>query len=441
MSHSQLSTLNYPLIREGYKLTEVGVIPEDWEVKCVSEFADVKTGPFGTLLKASEYSKGDGVPLISVGEIRSGFLKITKHTPRVCKLVTRRLPQYLLKKGDIVFGRKGGVDRSALISADQEGWFLGSDGMSIRQKGSGQDDTYISIQFQSSRVQNWIMQHAVGTTMASLNQGVLLRAAIPFPSTLAEQEAIATALSDADSLIESIQQLIAKKRHIKQGAMQDLLTGKRRIQGFENDLGYKQTEVGAIPNDWECSTLGSIGRGIIGLTYAPSDVSDHGTLVLRSSNVQKDQITYDDNVFVDMDVPTRAITQKNDILICVRNGSRRLIGKSAIISDQAAGSAFGAFMTVYRSDLATFVLHQFRANIIKRQINNIMGATINQITNKDLACFLIPIPPTKAEQEAITTVLSDMDEEITTLETKLTKARQIKQGMMSELLTGKIRLV
>ena len=99
----------------------MGVIPEDWAVRSVHEFATIRTGPFGTLLKASEYSAGDGVPLISVGEIRQGFLRITDHTPYVSDTVTRRLPQYVLRKGDIVFGRKGGVDRSALIRSGQEG--------------------------------------------------------------------------------------------------------------------------------------------------------------------------------------------------------------------------------------------------------------------------------------------------------------------------------
>src|SRR5882672_11735358 len=94
------------LARPGYKRTEVGVIPKDWEVKAIHQFAAIMTGPFGTLLKASEYSDGDGVPLISVGEIRQGFLRITDDTPRVSKTVTRRLPQYVLRRGDIVFGRK-----------------------------------------------------------------------------------------------------------------------------------------------------------------------------------------------------------------------------------------------------------------------------------------------------------------------------------------------
>ncbi len=119
-------------VRPGYKMTEVGEIPEDWGVMSVNRFCTIKTGPFGTLLKASEYSESDGVPLISVGEIQQGALRITDHTPRVSEVITRRLPQYVLRKGDIVFGRKGGVERSSLIRKGQEGWFLGSDGIAIR---------------------------------------------------------------------------------------------------------------------------------------------------------------------------------------------------------------------------------------------------------------------------------------------------------------------
>lgn len=121
-----------PSVPTGYKLTEVGVIPEDWEVKSIAELGAIKTGPFGTLLKASEYSGTVGVPLISVGEVGPGAFKVKEHTPRVPENVVRRLPQYVLQTGDIVFGRKGAVERSALVTKNENGWFLGSDGISVR---------------------------------------------------------------------------------------------------------------------------------------------------------------------------------------------------------------------------------------------------------------------------------------------------------------------
>jgi hypothetical protein len=234
------------------------------------EFASIRTGPFGTLLKAAEYSGRDGVPLISVGEIGLGAFRISEETPLVPEVVVRRLPQYVLRAGDVVFGRKGAVERSALVGPDQEGWFLGSDGMSVRP-GPGCHAPYLAFQFQSPQVQQWLLQNATGTTMASLNQEVLGRVAIPI-APLREQVAIAAALSDVDGLIGALDRLIAKKRELKQAAMQQLLTGQTRLPGFSSE--------------WEDTTLGKIGECVIGLTYAPENVVEHGLLVLRSSNVQ-----------------------------------------------------------------------------------------------------------------------------------------------------------
>lgn len=200
--------------------------------------------------------------------------------------------------------------------------------------------------------------------------------------------------------------------------------------------GYKNTEVGVIPEDWECVSMGEVGETIIGLTYSPNDVKDYGLLVLRSSNVQQNQLKYENNVFVDMVVPKRVIVKQNDILICVRNGSKQLIGKCALIDKKAEGLAFGAFMSIYRSQFSKYIYYSFQSNIIQRQIDETMGATINQLTNKNLAEFKIPLPPLP-EQTAIATVLSDTDNLIQTLEKKIAKKELIKKGAMQELLEPK----
>ena len=111
------------------------------------------------------------------------------------------------------------------------------------------------------------------------------------------------------------------------------------------------------------------------------------------------------------------------------------------IDEKTAGSAFGAFMSIYRTEFSKFVFFQFQSNIIQNQINEVMGATINQITNKDMAGFKIPLPKNEEEQTAIAKVLSDMDTELDALQQRLSKTQKIKQGMMQELLTGKTRLL
>lgn len=273
-----------------------------------------------------------------------------------------------------------------------------------------------------------------------INMGEIGEVPVLVPPTIDEQNAIATALKDIDDLIASLDALIAKKRDIKQAVMQQLLTGKTRLPGFAT-TPMTNSAIGNLPSDWEVRPLGSLGDPVIGLTYRPVDVRETGTLVLRSSNVQDGVLVFDNNVFVDPEVASRALVAKGDILICVRNGSRALIGKCAMISDEGEGMAFGAFMSVFRSPHSDFLFHQFQSNIIQRQIHEHLGATINQITNASLRSFQVPFPVSAEERGAIVTILSDMDAELTGLTVKLSKLNMVREGMMQQLLTGRIRLV
>lgn len=158
----------------------------------------IKTGPFGTVLKAAEYSRS-GAPVISVGEVGHGHLRIHERTPRVPDDVVERLPEYRLRSGDIVFGRKGAVDRSAWLRAHEDGYFLGSDGIRVRV-GNGADSRFVAYQLQSSRLRDWLIQHSAGTTMASLNQPTLERVPLRIPE-LVEQRGIAEVLGALDDKI------------------------------------------------------------------------------------------------------------------------------------------------------------------------------------------------------------------------------------------------
>ena len=132
-------------------------------------------------------------------------------------------------------------------------------------------------------------------------------------------------------------------------------------------------------------------------------------LVLRSSNIQNDVLAFDDNVFVDTDVPERIKVRSGDVLVCVRNGSRNLIGKATLLDERTVGMTFGAFMAVYRSPIGKLASYLFQSEILKRQINEHLGATINQITNKSLNSFRVPVSPLDDERRAIATALSDVD--------------------------------
>ncbi|MDT8702729.1 restriction endonuclease subunit S [Kluyvera ascorbata] len=166
--------------------------------------AILQTGPFGTALKAEEYTS-NGVPLISVREIRNGYIKIEDITPRVNKDIINRLPKFVLKKGDIVFARKGGVDRTAYINEKESGWFLGSDGIYLRIN-DNYNSLFISYIMRSSVTRDWLIKNSEGTTMPSLNQKILSRIPLTIPS-LQKQNIIAEFLHSLDRKINISNQI------------------------------------------------------------------------------------------------------------------------------------------------------------------------------------------------------------------------------------------
>ena len=167
--------------------------------------------------------------------------------------------------------------------------------------------------------------------------------------------------------------------------------------------------------EWECKKLGDIGTTLIGLTYSPQDVvPSDGTIVLRSSNIKGGLLDYTDLVRVNKKIKESIITRTNDILICARNGSARLIGKNAILKDSDCGHTFGAFMMVYRSEDNPFVHQLLSTKRYYSQVAENLGARINQITTSDLNSFEFSFPQSNKEKVKIASMLSLLDERIAT---------------------------
>ncbi len=249
------------------------------------EGGSVKTGPFGTTLKAYEYSN-QGVPLISVGEIGYGSLRIHEKTPRVPREVVERLPEYLLQTGDIVFGRKGAVDRSAIVKTEEAGWFLGSDGIRLRLPKTT-DSRFMAYQLQNASTRSWLFQHATGTTMASLNQAVIERLPIVVPP-LPEQRAIAYILGTLDDKIElnrrMNQTLEEMARALFKSWFVDFDPVRAKAEGRGTGLPeeiaalfpdeFEDSELGVIPKGWKVTSLDQIARFLNGLAmqkFPPTD--------------------------------------------------------------------------------------------------------------------------------------------------------------------------
>lgn len=239
---------------------------------------------------------------------------------------------------------------------------------------------------------------------------------IPIPS-IEEQNRIVGILDTFTSSIENLKEQIAQRR--------------KQYEYYRDQLLNLEGKEGV-----EMKHISDVAKSFTGLTYKPENVSEEGTLVLRSSNINEDVLAFDDNVFVQMVIPDRAIVKENDILICVRNGSKRLVGKAAIITKKAEGMAFGAFMTILRSfgiD-SKFLFYVWQSKKVKKQYKGDEAMPIAQITAKDFQRIIIPVPPL-SEQQRIVSILDTFESSINNLEQQLAQREKQYEYYRNKLLT------
>ena len=270
--------------------------------------------------------------------------------------------------------------------------------------------------------------HSGKSGVPGVNRNDLHEIVVPLPPTLAEQEAIAEALSDADALIESLEQLLTKKRQIKTGVMQELLTGKKRLPGFSGD--WKTTTLGEamdIRNGATPSTqITAFWNGSIPWC-TPTDITamPGKYLLATERSITEEGLTS----------CAASLLPAGTLLLC----SRATIGEIKIAAWPVCTNQ-GFKSLVCRDGVSNEFLYYLLVTLKPQMIKRANGSTFLEIGKRDVAAIEVRLPPSN-EQTAIATIISDMDAEITAHEAKLTKARQLKQGMMQELLTGRIRLI
>lgn len=278
-----------------------------------------------------------------------------------------------------------------------------------------------------------VSKYTAKSSVDSVRRAMIANMEIPLPS-LSEQSAIASALSDADEYITVLEKLITKKRAVKQGAMQELLTGKHRLPGFEGEWGTLNIGVN--------STL-KARIGWQGLTTAEY-LDDGYSYLITGTDFSNGKIAWSGCHYVDKsryDQDTNIQVGNGDVLI-TKDGT---IGKVAIVSGLTKRATLnsGVFVVRPKNEAydSTYIYYVLLSQIFTDFLAKLAaGSTINHLYQKDFVNFEFEAPVAIAEQAAIAAVLSDMDAEIDALMVKLEKARRIKQGMMSELLSGKIRL-
>jgi type I restriction enzyme S subunit len=324
------------------------------------------------------------------------------------------------EKGDVLFGKLRPYLKKYLLApfdgvCSSEIWVL--KGINISNEFLFriiQTDNFIDLANQSS-----------GSKMPRADWNLVKNGVFSFPS-LPEQTKIASFLTAVDDKLQALKHKLTLLEQYKKGVMQKI---------FAQELRFKPSPIEALEMgdeypDWVEKKLGDVGTIISGLTYSPDDINEDGILVLRSSNVQNRRLSFQDNVYV----KTSAFNpvKLSDILICVRNGSKHLIGKNTIIDKETAGVAFGAFMSVYRSEYNLYFFHYFDTDEYKNEVHKNLGATINSINGSDLKKFKIPFPSIE-EQTKIASFLSAIDEKIEKTTQQLTQTETFKKGLLQQL--------
>jgi type I restriction enzyme S subunit len=430
-------------VRPGYKLTEVGVIPENWEVKTFAQLFAFRNG-----VNADKRSYGRGLRFVNVLEpITYSHL----YGPEIPGRVTLPDPvaaSFAVRRGDVLFNRTSETQGEVGLAAT----YLGTDpvvfgGFVIRGRPTDQslDPTYSGYALRAPFIRSQIVPMGQGAIRANIGQRNLGLVVAPVPPH-AEQSSIAETLSDADALIESLEQLLAKKRQIKQGAVQELLTGRKRMAGFNGKSGYKQTETGEVPEDWEVKRVAEMGDVCAGKALAVRGVGPQRPY-LRTKNVFDGRIDVGDVLQMPMtDAEFARYRLRHGDVLLNEGQSIELVGRSAMYRDEyPEPCAIQNQLVRFRARQGvsgSFAVHVFR----HCQTSGIFSKIALQTTSvahlgvSRFAKLPLPWPPSLAEQEAIARALDDADAVIDSLDQLLSKKQQIKQGMMQELLTGRIRL-
>ena len=198
---------------------------------------------------------------------------------------------------------------------------------------------------------------------------------------------------------------------------------------------YKDTKIGRIPKDWNLIKLSELGKFYRGHTYSAINVQSNGLLVLRSTNIQKRTlILHKDLVFVDKDCKEDILLRNGDLVICMANGSKRLVGKSAkYFGEDRKDTTIGAFCSIYRSKNA-LVNYLFETYYYKKYLQiTLAGSTINNLKNSELEKFTFPFPNDIKEQQKIADILSTVDEQISTTDKIIEKSKELRKGLMQKL--------
>lgn len=405
-------------VKPGYQQTEVGVIPDDWTCGKLEDFFSFISYGFTNPMPTVGY----GIYMITAADINDGCIQL-ETARKTTEVAYRTLlsPKSKPKKNDILLTKDGSLGRLALVGDEQ---ICINQSVAVIRPNEKVEPHFLKMLLESPRYQRQMIEDAGGSTIKHIYITIVNLMQIAVPSSRDEQRAIAAALSDMDALLRALERLIAKKRDLKQAAIQQLLTGQIRLPGFYGE--------------WEVKRVSQFGQVVTGGTpsteikefwgedcpwVTPSDISTRRDMFESERSITR------------LGLGTiRALPANTVLVTCIAS-----IGKNAILKISGGCNQQINAVIPNADSSAEYLYYLFEAS--KHYLLASAGTTATSIISKAVFSELEFRVPSFTEQAAIATVLSDMDTELAALEQRLAKTRALKQGMMQELLTGRTRLV
>ena len=426
-------------VRAGYKQTDVGVIPEDWEVVALGEIASTSSGTTPARDLADRYYRNGTVHWVKTLDLNNSDLADTDEQVTLTAVDETSLRPYPV--GTVLVAMYGGfnqIGRTGLLRIPAA---VNQAITAIQPRATKLQPEYLLATL-NFRVDYWKTVASSSRKDPNITSQDVRAFPIAFPQ-LPEQRAIATALSDVDALLAKLDALVAKKRDLKVAAMQQLLTGQTRLPGFSGE--------------WEVKRLGELFAFSGGHTASRDQLSDNGYCYLHYGDIHLSKKTFIDveAEFLEIpklvvalnDVSTASILKDGDVVFVDASEDDEGTSKHIVVVNQDDRTYISGLHTIVAKSKANridnlFKRYCFQTRSIKEQFRFFaVGTKVSGISKTSVAKVKLHFPPSLEEQTAIATVLSDMDTELSALKARRDKTRALKQGMMQELLTGRIRLV
>jgi type I restriction enzyme S subunit len=392
----------------------------EWEVKKLGEVFDFQEGfPFSS--RDLTDNKENAKQVVRITEINNHNKNAGKVYVPNNKIEELSIEYYKVTKGDLLLSLTGAAGFNFFIWNGEEAYLNQRNVKFIPKDKINKAILFLIEPLIHKKI------NLMGTGQNNNLSKEALKDVLLLIPKLPEQQKIASCLSSLDEVIAGERQKLALLQQHKKGLLQQLFPQEGETVPT---LRFKEFE---DSGEWEVKELSELGYLINGLTYSPEDIRDKGLLVLRSSNIKDALIDLNDCVYVREDIKGANLIKPKDILVCVRNGSKNLIGKNAMIPEGIPFATHGAFMTVFRAENPAFVFQLFQTDHYSKQVKADLGATINSINVSNLIKYKFPVPKNPAEQQKIASCLSSLDDVINAQTQKIELLEQHKKGLLQGL--------